>query len=384
MASQKNRQNTCLIIRPLFGLLLVLLPVACNEPKMIVSGTIEAHQVTVGAEMSGRLASLHVAEGDVVESGQLLAELDCDTPNAQLAQAQALWEQSQAQLALLNAGAREQEIAIARADIEIVEQQLEMARRGATGDQTDQLEAATDAVEARLELAELTLERAESLQAAGSTTGSETDVAQTEVEVLRAEERRLHAQLDEVEGGARREELAIFESRLEQANQRLELIEEGARPEEIAAVEGQSRAAEAGVLLAQEAVERCQVTSPVGGVIDVIDYDLGELVPISASIFAIAEHGPLRVRSYAPQQLMGNLLVGDFLTVTVDGYPDHPLQARITRIADEAEFTSRNVQTPEDRMLLVFRLDLDLEPTEEIPLRPGMSLVVDFGTGGRP
>jgi HlyD family secretion protein len=106
-------------------------------------------------------------------------------------------------------------------------------------------------------------------------------------------------------------------------------------------------------------------------------------VPAGAPVLAIARAGPLRARVYAPQAALGALAPGDEVALYVDGFPERAVPARVERIWDEAEFTASNVQTPEDRMLLLFRVDLEVEPRDDPPLRPGTNVVVELGGAPR-
>ncbi|MDR5709682.1 MAG: biotin/lipoyl-binding protein, partial [Armatimonadota bacterium] len=54
-----------------------------------VSGTIEATQVDVASKVAGRIRRILVREGDEVRPGQVVAELEAEELEAQLAQARA-------------------------------------------------------------------------------------------------------------------------------------------------------------------------------------------------------------------------------------------------------------------------------------------------------
>ena len=256
---------------------------------------------------------------------------------------------------------------------------LEIARAGATRQQRSQLRAGLEAVRSRIGLAETSLARAERLAEAGSAPELTADQARTELEVLRAEESRLESQLSEARHGARSEEREILTQQLAQAEQQIAMLREGARAPEIAVAEAGLEVAQANTALAAESVERCRVTAPLGGTVDIVDYTTGEVVPPGAPLLAIAWDTELRVRTFASQRIIDDLAVGDPLPVVVDGYPTDAITGRVLRIFDAAEFTDGNVQTPEDRMLLVYRIELGLEPQDSVPVRPGMSVIVDFG-----
>jgi hypothetical protein len=57
--------------------------------------------------------------------------------------------------------------------------------------------------------------------------------------------------------------------------------------------------------------------------------------------------------------------------VYVDRFPDSAFLGNIVAIASEAEFTPRNVQTQEERVNMVFAVDIEI-PNPDHALKPGM------------
>ena len=79
---------------------------AANAATLSGSGTIEAEDVLITSEISGRVQSLLVDEGQEVTAGQTLAKLDPALLEAQRDQAAAAVQVAEANLALLKAGTR--------------------------------------------------------------------------------------------------------------------------------------------------------------------------------------------------------------------------------------------------------------------------------------
>ena len=98
-----------------------------SDHTLTGSGTIEADEVTVVAEISAKVKDLPVEEGQDVHAGQTLAVLDRSLLDAQFAQAQAGVQAANANLALLQAGSRAEDIAQAQAAVT----QAQAARDGA-------------------------------------------------------------------------------------------------------------------------------------------------------------------------------------------------------------------------------------------------------------
>ncbi|ELK39222.1 hypothetical protein D478_25578, partial [Brevibacillus agri BAB-2500] len=65
-------------------------------------------------------------------------------------------------------------------------------------------------------------------------------------------------------------------------------------------------------------------------------------------------------------------------------YPDETFTGTISRIADKAEFTPRNVQTQDERTKLVFAVTIDVAKGQD-KLKPGMpaDVLLPDGEGGR-
>ncbi len=91
------------------------------------SGIIEAQKISITAEVGGRVTNLLVDEGDQVEEGDLLIELDTDLLAAQIKEAQAALRLAQANLAKIEAGAKKEDVRQAEALLE----QAIAAREGA-------------------------------------------------------------------------------------------------------------------------------------------------------------------------------------------------------------------------------------------------------------
>lgn len=199
---------------------------------LVASGTIEAEEVTVAAEMGGRIVAMLADEGDEVGAGDVLVKLDQtmllaqrEQAEAAVAQAQAALDAAQAQLALAKAGARAEEIAMA-----------EGAVAGA-GAGLDAAQAEHDAARGQLAAVEAEL-------AAAQAQLSAADVAQANAEALvtaaQAGVDGAKAQLS-----AAQAELAAGQAQLRLAQAQRAYLEAGARPEEVAAAEANLRAAQA-------------------------------------------------------------------------------------------------------------------------------------------
>lgn len=136
-----------------------------------VSGFIEAEEVNVAAEIRGRMIRLAVEEGDLVQTGQTLVELDPALIEAQMRQAQAKVDTAKAQLAKIKAGVRPEEIAKAEAAVKQAQTGADAAQllwqdAITLRDNPQELDIQIEAAQTALQLAELRIEQAVPLKEA--------------------------------------------------------------------------------------------------------------------------------------------------------------------------------------------------------------------------
>ncbi len=101
-------------------------------------------------------------------------------------------------------------------------------------------------------------------------------------------------------------------------------------------------------------IRECHVTAPRTGTVITVFMEPGEVAAPGRGIVRIADLEELHVRVYIPAPLIGRVSLGGEAVVRVDSFPERTFPGRVIHIADEAEFTPKNVQTPEARADLVF------------------------------
>jgi HlyD family secretion protein len=132
---------------------------------LAASGIVEAEEVSVTAEIGGRVAEVLADEGDSVQEGDVLIRLDDALLLAQMAQAEAALEAAKAALGQVEAGASDEDIRQAEALVSQAETARDGAQQALQDAQTaraqpQELEARIDAARTQLEVAELTVEQA--------------------------------------------------------------------------------------------------------------------------------------------------------------------------------------------------------------------------------
>ena len=134
--------------------------------------------------------------------------------------------------------------------------------------------------------------------------------------------------------------------------------------------------AEAALRSAERALQEAQVHATISGVVISRNREPGEVVGPGASVITLGDLAHPRLRVYVPLEMVETLKVGAPAKVFIDAKPDQPYQGTIDRIATVAEFTPRDILTPEERVKRVFAVDIALQPADGI--HPGIPAEARF------
>jgi HlyD family secretion protein len=135
--------------------------------------------------------------------------------------------------------------------------------------------------------------------------------------------------------------------------------------------------AQAAKELIEVQLEDLTVRTPTAGVVLTNSVEVGELVQAGVNVMTVGKLSALKITVYVAEDQYGQISLGQEVEVTVDSFPDETFTATVTRIADQAEYTPRNVQTAEDRSTTVFAIELSVADTGG-KLKPGMPADVVF------
>ncbi|HLO30269.1 MAG TPA: efflux RND transporter periplasmic adaptor subunit, partial [Anaerolineales bacterium] len=135
--------------------------------------------------------------------------------------------------------------------------------------------------------------------------------------------------------------------------------------------------AQANLDLLDTQLSKIKVSVPMDGVILTRNVEPGEFVQPGAVAFAMADLSDITITVYVPEDRYGQISSGQQADVTVDSFPGETFTAAVTHIADQAEFTPRNVQTVEGRSSTVYAIKLKVTDPEG-KLKIGMPADVIF------
>lgn len=292
---------------------------ASDQGRIVLSGNIEVVDAQLSFKIPGRVAQRFVFEGDTVKSGQPIAQLDDSEQVEQLALRKAELAATQAALAELEAGSRPQEITAA--------------------------EATLRSAEAERDRAQVDFTRQQDLLNQAAISRRDFDTAQAQ--------------------------LKVAEARVTESAERLKLVKEGPRAETIQQARARVEQGRAALALAQTQLDNTKLASPLNGVVLSHNVEPGEYVSPGTPIVTVADTHNVWVRAYLDQTDLGRVKRGEQVDVRTDSFPDKTYKGVIGFISSEAEFTPKTVQTPKERVKLVFRIKVDITNTND-ELKPGM------------
>jgi HlyD family secretion protein len=338
----------------------------------VVSGFIEADEIRVGSRVGGRVAEVVAFEGQGVKKGALLYRIDAFNLGELLAEAKASAAGARAEHDRLLAGYRKEEIEQVRAKRDEARATLDKLVAGPRPQEIEAARERLNAAKAGLEFAESEHARLLKLREEAQAAQMEFDQAVKALKATRAEVAQAQQELALLLEGTRKEDIAAAQSKLGEAEQALKLMEAGYRPEDVAKAAAQLAAAEANVAAIEVQLQELEVKSPCDCVVEAIDLRPGDIVAANAPSASLLDTSTLWVRAYVPEALLGRVRLEQRVPVRVDSFPDKRFAARVTFIAREAEFTPRNVQTPEERSKQVFRIKVTLDEGRD-QVRVGMA-----------
>lgn len=140
----------------------------------------------------------------------------------------------------------------------------------------------------------------------------------------------------------------------------------------LARLENETRAARAGRSLAEEEVglararldaarfelDETVLVSPAAGVVSKVLVRQGETAAPGWPVVALRHAGEARLNVYLPVEAAGRVGPGSAARIYVDAYPERVFEGHVERIADEAEFTPRDIHMPDERSSLVYEVVL--------------------------
>jgi HlyD family secretion protein len=325
-----------------------------RNTELRLPGTVETQEVRLSSRTGGRVAKVYVSDGQILEAGQKVLELEMPELDAQRAQLVAQRAAAEAVLAKLIEGPRKEEVAAARAAVEAAEARYNLMVAGFREEMKDQVAGELESLRADLSNAQTEMDRQRELYDKNATSKEQYDAAVARYGRIRGQYNAAVAKHQMYLAGNRPEEIAEAKAELTRLQANLALLEAGTRPEEIEEAKAQVEALTAKI--AELDVMRAERTvyAPEKCVVQIVLVRPGDIAAANQPVVVVLRADDLWVKAYISEVELGRIKVGQQVEVTMDTFPDKRFQGEVIYISPQSEFTPRNVQTIDERRHQVF------------------------------
>jgi HlyD family secretion protein len=283
--------------------------------------------VSIGASITGIVEKVNVRQGDLVSVGHLLVRIACRDIEAQLETRIAEHKAAEAFHRKLVNGPRREDIDIAQAELKLAE--------------------------ARLAEAQLRVARS-------STLFDKNAVSQA----IRDTDER---------------DLRVAAAQLDAARLKLRLLQAGTREEELAEAQAKMVAARHMIDVTQSELSKCEVKSPVGGIVLRKHVSEGELISLfyPRPLITISEIRSYRVRAEVDEQDVPRIRTGQNVEIAVNASDRNRLRGRVASIAPvmgRRQILTSDPADKSDRDVMEVIVDLHENP-EHLPIGLRVSVI---------
>ena len=291
----------------------MLRPTGPGEGFISSNGRIEATEIDVSTKFSGRVHDILVADGDFVTAGQVLANMQVQTLEAQRDEAQAKHQQSIAGVA-----SAEAQVSARVSDRQAV---LALVAQRAS----------------ELDAAQRRLARSETLTSEGASSGQELDDDRARVSSVQAAVVAARAQVQAAQAAISAAQAQVV----------------GAR--------STVDAAAATVTRIKVDIKDSALVAPRDGRVQYRIAQPGEVLAPGGKVLNLVDLGDVYMTFFIPETAAGKLALGSEVHLILDAAPQYVIPATISFVASSAQFTPKTVETASERQKLMFRVRAQID-----------------------
>ena len=278
------------------------------------NGRIEGVEIDVAAKTAGRVTAVLMDEGEFVKAGDILARMDTAVLAAQLREAQAQ--------------VRQAESAVKVAHSQVTQRESEKAAA----------EAVVAQREAEFDVAKKRLARTESLAKQSATSEQQLDDD-------RAAYHRAVAAKNAAKAQVAAAEAAILTAQ-----------------SQIIGAEASAEALKATIDRIQADIDDGELKAPRDGRVQYRVAQPGEVLNPGGIVLNLLDVGDVRMMFFLPTAEAGRVALGSEVRLVLDTAPQYVIPAKVSFVADVAQFTPKTVETAEERQKLMFRVKAKIAP----------------------
>jgi HlyD family secretion protein len=276
----------------------VLLSCGGKNGKFDASGTFEADEVIVSAELPGKILWLDIEEGNALAKDSVVGVLDAENISLQKEQVEA------------NIQALGEKTSDVTPQVKLLENQLEVQRS---------------------KLNNLLHEKAR-------------------IEKLLKQDAATGKQLDDINS-----EIDVAEKNIEVTQQQINVQRNNVATQN-RSILSESKPLQKRVAQLDDQLSKANIVNPVNGTVITKYAEAGEVTSAGKALYKIADLSTMTLRAYITGSQLSQLKLGQNVKVLVDDGADkyRELPGTVTWISDKAEFTPKTIQTKDERANLVY------------------------------
>lgn len=279
---------------------------ACNGNgnKYDASGTFEATEVIVSSEVSGKILSLNLNEGDTIPADSIVGTIDATNLNLQK-------EQVEASIHSLG------------------------EKTSDAGPQVTLLQHQLDVQQSQLNNLLHEKQRIENLLKQDAATGKQLDDINAQIDVVKK-------QMD-----VTRQQIRVQQSNVNTQNR---------------GILSETKPLEKRVAQLNDQLKRSAIVNPISGTVLTKYAEAGEVTNAGKALYKIADMRVMKLRAYVTADQLAAIKLGQQVKVLIDNGKDkyRTLTGTVSWVADKAEFTPKTIQTKEERANLVYAVKINV------------------------
>lgn len=278
------------------------------------NGRIEATEIDIAAKAGGLLQEVYVKEGEFVKAGQVVAKIKSTTMEAQLREAQAQLAQAQN--------------AIATTEAQVAQRQSEeLAMQAVVAQRQSELSAAQHR-----------LSRSSVLAQEGAASKQQLDDDKAGVQGAMATLAAAKAQVQSTKAGVK------------------------AVQTQVVGAKSQVAAMQATLERIESELEDTELKAPRDGRVQYLVAHTGEMVAAGGKVMNVVDLSDVFMTFFIPETLVGQVALGSDVRLVLDALPNYAVVAKVSHVADVAQFTPKTVETQSERQKLMFKVKAKIAP----------------------
>lgn len=287
-----------------------------TEPGELVQGNgrIEATEIDVATKIPGRVQEIYVNEGDFVAAGQVVARIQSESLEAQLAEAEAQHRQA-------ITGVTSAEATVAAVESAKQAEQATVLQR-----------------KAEWTVARQRLERTTTLTKQGALPPQSLDDD-------RGAERSADATVSAAEAQVTAADAAIR-----------------AATAKVQGAVATAEAAAATIARIKSDLNDCALVAPRNGRVQYRVTQAGEVLGAGGKVLNLVDLTDVYMTFFLPEKAVGRVALGSDVRLVLDAAPGYVIPAKVSYVSSVAQFTPKTVETASERQKLMFRVKGQIDP----------------------